>query len=175
MYAVRRSSGFAPSTTVLVAVLLLTALVVTATGCAGTKTTSTQSSRPMTQTSAKPGMPAQASSVATAQTCAVCGGRGPSPTTKGEQTSGQGVQVLRIGVKNGYYSPNTFVVKAGVPVSVVFTGSAKGCLAKPKFPKLDKQGDFTSGTATVHLGSLEPGEYAFTCGMGSGGGKITVQ
>lgn len=110
-----------------------------------------------------------------AQTCSTCGGAGMAPKVTGEVAMEDGTQVLRVGVAGGYYSPNQFVVKAGAPVKVVFTGSAKGCLAKPTFKELGKKADFTTGEATIDLDVLEPGTYGFTCGMGMVGGSITAE
>jgi hypothetical protein len=63
-----------------------------------------------------------------------------------------------------------------MPVQVVFTGKAKGCIAKPTFKSLGKTGDVTgTGTATLDLGTLQPGSYAFTCAMGMGDGQIVAQ
>jgi hypothetical protein len=110
------------------------------------------------------------------ETCSDCAGRGKAPTVKGAAVDESGVQMLKIGVKDGFYTPNEFVVGAGAPVVVVFTGKAKGCLAKPRFNTLGEGGDFTSsGTATVDLGPLKPGTYPLECGMGMTGGTIIVR
>lgn len=86
-----------------------------------------------------------------------------------------GVQVVEIGLRDGYYAPNQFTVKAGMPVTVVFSGNAEGCLAEPEFADLGVKGDFSSGTVTLELGVLEPGTYAFTCSMGVNEGTVTVE
>jgi plastocyanin domain-containing protein len=87
-----------------------------------------------------------------------------------------GTQVIAIGVKDGYYNPNQFKASAGSPIKVTFTGKTKGCLGMPILKSLGKKADFNrSGTATIELGTLQPGTYEFTCGMGMTGGKIVVQ
>ena len=86
-----------------------------------------------------------------------------------------GVQVVEVGVEDGYYVPNEFTVQAGLPVTVVFSGSAEGCLAEPEFPDLGVKADFSAGSATMDLGVLEPGSYPFTCSMGVNEGHITVE
>jgi hypothetical protein len=117
-----------------------------------------------------------ASAGAKPQICASCwGDGGPDPTVGGQAQIENGVQVVRVGLQGGYYVPNEFTVKAGVPVTVVFSGSAKGCLAAPEFPDLGLKGDLSTGTATLELGTLGPGSYAFTCSMGVNEGHITVQ
>jgi plastocyanin domain-containing protein len=85
------------------------------------------------------------------------------------------VQVVDISVKAGFYSPNDFTVAAGQPVTVVFAGKATGCLSKPMFPSLNMKADFSSGKATLDLGTLKAGTYEFTCGMRMPGGKIVAQ
>ena len=111
-----------------------------------------------------------------AQICTSCwAGDTPDPRVAGETVVANGVQVLEVGLVGGYYSPNVFTVQAGLPVSVVFTGSAEGCLAHPEFPELRVKADMSSGKATVDLGRLSPGTYSFTCSMGVNEGKITVR
>ena len=110
------------------------------------------------------------------QICASCwGDGGPDPTVNGQAEVVDGVQVVTIGVEGGYYVPNEFTVQAGVPVTVVFSGSAEGCLAEPEFPDLGVKADFSQSSATMELGVLEPGSYPFTCSMGVNEGHITVQ
>ena len=86
-----------------------------------------------------------------------------------------GVQIVRVGVEGGYYTPNEFTVRADLPVRVVFSGAATGCLAEPEFPDLGVKGDFSSGSATLELGTLAPGSYPFTCSMGVNEGHVTVE
>jgi hypothetical protein len=108
------------------------------------------------------------------QTCATCAG-GTAPQVFGKAKTVNGVQVVDISVKGGFYSPNDITVTAGKPVTVVFTGRAKGCLSKPMFTSLNMKADFTSGKATLNLGTLKAGTYQFTCGMKMPGGKIVAQ
>jgi len=110
-----------------------------------------------------------------AQTCSSCAGKGMAPMVKGSAVDENGVQVIKIGVKDGYYTPNELMVKAGQPVRVVFSGKATGCLAKPTFSSLSKKADFRGGAATIDLGVLPAGSYPFTCGMKMTGGNIVVQ
>ncbi len=146
----------------LLVVALLAALAFGVTGCAKQEQASTAT-------------PMKAQPVA-AQTCANCGGKGMAPMTMGEATQDAGVQVIKVGVRDGYYSPNQFAAKAGTPIKVTFSGKAEGCLGMPKFPSLNKKADFTkTGEATIDLGTLKPGTYEFTCGMDMTGGKIVVQ
>ncbi len=88
-----------------------------------------------------------------------------------------GVQVLNVGLVEGYYRPNRFTVQAGVPVKVVFTGwvQDQDCLGQPEFPELGLKGDMSSGQVVFPLGELERGTYTFTCSMGVNEGRITAE
>ena len=121
---------------------------------------------------------AQPSAAATGepQVCASCwGDGGPDPTVQGEAEVVDGVQIVRVGVEGGYYVPNEFTVATGMPVTVVFSGPAEGCLAEPEFPDLGVKADFSGGSTTMELGVLAPGSYPFTCSMGVNEGHITVE
>ncbi len=111
------------------------------------------------------------------QTCSSCwvDKGAPAPAFPGEATMEDGVQVLNVGLVDGYYRPNRFTVQAGVPVKVVFTGWAQDCLGQPEFPELGLKGDMSSGQAVFPLGELEPGAYTFTCSMGVNEGVITAK
>jgi plastocyanin len=160
------------------ALLALLAGVVAVAGCSSA--TSMKSTQPSAPSGAMGAMNKDAGAAkvtdASFQTCSNCAGKGMAPMVKGTAVDENGVQMVKIGVKDGYYAPNEFIVKAGAPVVVVFSGKAKGCLAKPQFKDLGKSGDFTSsGTATVDLGPLKAGAYEFKCGMGMTGGKIVAE
>jgi hypothetical protein len=119
---------------------------------------------------------AQSSPSTEPQICASCWGDGaPDPQTTGAAVVEDGVQVLNVGLADGYYAPNNFTVQAGMPVTVVFTGNAEGCLAEPEFPDLGLKGDMSGGSATFDLGQLSPGKFTFTCSMGVNEGTITVE
>jgi plastocyanin domain-containing protein len=110
------------------------------------------------------------------QTCLECATKNMPAMVPGSAQVVNGVQVVSIAIEGGTYVPNKIAVKAGMPVQVVFAGSAKGCLAKPMFKSLGKSGDVTtSGTATIDLGALPKGTYKFTCAMGMNAGSIIVQ
>lgn len=158
----------------LVALVLVLAAALLLAGCA------TSGGQPSTGTSAPPsgGMGASAPGATPAsdiQMCAECGKKGMPVMTEGTAKDSGGKQVVAITVKDGFYSPNKITAASGTPIEVVFSGKAKGCLAKPKFEVLGKQTDFTSGNATLDLGNLQPGIYKFTCGMGMNAGTITVR
>jgi len=108
-------------------------------------------------------------------TCPMCN-KGAPAVEKGAATVQDGVQVVNITLKDGYYSPNEITIKAGTPAKLVFTGDAKDCSGKPKIGELSKQADFTqTGEATMDLGAVEAGTYKLTCGMDSPGGSLIVE
>jgi plastocyanin len=149
-------------------VMVLATMVVVAAGCA-TRTTSEKPAM-----GAKP-MQAASNSQMGDMTCAMCN-KGAPTAEKGAATLENGVQVVSIKLKGGYYSPNAITVKAGTPAKLVFTGESKDCSGKPKIAELNKQADFTkTGEATMDLGALSAGTYKITCGMGSAGGNLVVE
>jgi plastocyanin len=110
------------------------------------------------------------------QVCGQCNGKGKGKSVAGAAVIKDGVQVVSIAIQGGYYVPNRITVQAGMPVRVVFTGKAKGCIAKPMFKSLGKKADLTgTGVATLELGTLTAGSYGFTCAMGMGDGAIIAQ
>lgn len=151
----------------LVAALMVT--VVAATGCAD---------QPTAQEPAKDTQPMQAASGEDAMpemTCSMCNVGAPA-VEKGTATEADGVQVVRITLKDGYYSPNEIALKTGMPAKLIFTGEAKDCSGKPKIEQLNMQADFTgTGEATMDLGTVSAGTYKLTCGMGNAGGSLIVQ
>jgi plastocyanin domain-containing protein len=112
------------------------------------------------------------------QGCSACTtGKEPAPA-EGTVETVSGNQVATVGIVDGYYTPNRFVAKSGVPVQVVFKVEgkpAKACVSKPQFKSLGKSTSLTEGTKTLDLGVLSPGTYEFTCGMGANKGTITVE
>jgi len=154
-------------------VVALTVIVAAITGCADQPTSEEPSSnaQPMETASQE-----QAGEDAMpAMTCPMCT-KGAPEVEKGTATEEDGVQVVRITQKEGYYSPNQIELKAGMPAKLIFTGDAKDCSGKPKIAELNMQADFTqTGEATMDLGTLSAGTYKITCGMDNDGGSLVVQ
>lgn len=166
--------------TTIVLCIVLALVAVSVMGCAaasGTEgTTSAQQTGTMKPASDTSMSGEMTSSDPEDQVCSVCNGKGEAPVTPGSAEKVEGVQTIAIGVEDGYFSPNTFTVAAGEPVSVTFSGKAAGCLGKPTFKSLGKKGDFTqTEKVTIDLGVLAPGTYEFTCGMGQPGGTIVAK
>lgn len=112
------------------------------------------------------------------QTCASCGGKDPAPATTGTVEERGGVQIIKVLIKDGSYTPNRFIAKADKPITVVFRVEGKpaaGCLSEPTFGKLKKTVTITTGETRVDLGVLAPGTYEFGCSMGMNASSIVVQ
>lgn len=117
-----------------------------------------------------------ATAVSDVQVCYECDTKKMPAMVEGTAVVENGVQVVNIAIEGGTYVPSAVTVKAGMPVKVVFTGKAKGCLAKPMFKDLGKKLDLTTtGAGTIDLGTVKAGAYKFTCSMGMNAGTITVQ
>jgi len=143
-------------------------------GCAATP--ANPAAKPADKPAAAGTVASSTVSASDAQVCAECNKKGMGPKVVGAAVTDGGIQIVNVGIVNGYYSPNAITAKAGTPLRVVFNGKAKGCIGKPKFGALNKQVDITAGgTGTIDLGALEPGVYEFTCGMGMSKSTITVQ
>lgn len=168
-----------PRSGLFVAGLILALLVTTTTGCSTNGSSSrpfASSSMPAKQAPASSKMAMMAKSTeASGMVCTVCSGKGMAKTVAGEANVENGVQVLRISLKDGRYVPNAFTVQASLPVRASFDGTATGCLGHPTFKSLGKAADVTKSSAAIDLGMLKPGTYKFSCAMGMNSGTITVQ
>lgn len=112
--------------------------------------------------------------------CSCCGSTAPTangltgdPVEGAAKVAGD-VQTISVDLSQGYYNPNVIVLKAGVPAEITF-GQSQGCTGQVLSKDLDFFEDLTTGAKTVKLGALEPGEYAFSCGMEMVFGKIVVE
>lgn len=112
--------------------------------------------------------------------CACCGTGAPTTDgVSGDKVEGAAVvegdvQKIEIDLSSGIYNPNVIKLKAGVPTEITF-GQGAGCTAQVMSKDLNFFEDLTTGPKTVKIASLEPGEYAFSCGMEMVFGKIVVE
>jgi opacity protein-like surface antigen len=179
---VRQTRRYVRSTLLLVcAVSLLAGL---AAGCASVQMQSeTAKSAAMNAKSVAAGQSGSGSmqgmaSDANSQGCSACTTGKERTPAEGTVETVNGTQVATVGIVDGYYTPNRFVAKSGMPMQVVFKVKgkpAKACVSKPKFKSLGKATSITEGEKTIDLGVLSPGTYEFTCGMGANKGTITVE
>ena len=101
--------------------------------------------------------------------CACCGSGAPTENgvtgalTKGAAVVEGGVQKIAVDVTT-VYNPNTIKLKAGVPAEITFS-QAQGCTQVVQSADLGFTEDLSAGPKTVKLKGLQPGTYAFSCGM----------
>jgi len=113
-----------------------------------------------------------------AQNCAACTTGETAEAVEGATVMIDGNQTINVTIKDGTYVPNRFVANATAPVVVTFTVEGKpatGCVSNPTFKQLDKTLEVTEGTKSIELGTLAPGTYDFTCGMGRPVGQSVVE
>lgn len=116
------------------------------------------------------------SAIAGPARCIACAtGRAAPPVGGATKSIGNRRQLIAVRIVGGYYTPNVFRARRGIPLVVVFSGNATGCIAHPTFRDLGKVGEIENGAATVDLGPLDPGTYTFSCSMGSNVGTIDVR
>jgi hypothetical protein len=171
-----RSARAGSALRVLLAIVVSGLLVAAVSGCSGASGQKTMASSVPANQSKSMMMAPTANTDPSVPSCYQCSGKGKPPVTKGVGTVDGGTQTVNIKIESGYYAPNIITVKAAVPTKVVFTGKTKDCVGKPKFGSLNKQIDIRkTGAGTIDLGSLSPGTYKFTCGMGANEGSIIAE
>ncbi len=112
--------------------------------------------------------------------CACCGTGAPTADgITGEPVPGTAavegeVQRISVDLSKGYYEPNVITLAAGIPAEITF-GQSSGCTAQVMSDDLGFAEDLTASPRTVRLPALEPGEYAFSCGMRMVFGKVVVE
>ena len=80
-------------------------------------------------------------------------------------------------VVNGGYTPNTVVLKQGVPASIVFDRKdPSGCFSHVTFPDFGINEELPVGEQhSIDIDTSKPGEYQYACGMNMFHGKIVVK
>lgn len=112
---------------------------------------------------------------------AAAGFRWPSPTapTSAQVSAGQpiedGYQVIRMNETSRGYSPNSFTVKAGVPVRwIVNVNNPYTCAASLAVPVLGRSFDLHAGENVIEFTPPDSGTVPFSCSMGMYRGLINV-
>lgn len=83
-------------------------------------------------------------------------------------------QVIKMNISGGY-NPNRFTLRAGVPVRWEVDGTnAGGCTSVLVSRQLGIQKFLQPGVNTIEFTPSQPGEIAFSCGMGMFRGSFTV-
>lgn len=77
-------------------------------------------------------------------------------------------QVIAITAESSGYVPNQVTARAGSDVSLVFTtDNVWSCIRATMLPTLNKSAILPqTGSETIELGTLEPGDYPISCSMG---------
>ncbi|MFH0863050.1 MAG: sulfite exporter TauE/SafE family protein [Candidatus Altiarchaeota archaeon] len=102
----------------------------------------------------------------------------PSTTTAvGQKNAGsEGYQTIHMNVTASGWQPNTFVLKAGVPVKWVIDGQQlTGCNSGIKVPSLGLQFDIKKGQQTVEFTPDKAGTVPWSCWMGMIKGNFIVK
>lgn len=96
--------------------------------------------------------------------------------SQGSATESGNTQNASITV-NGGYNPEITTVQAHKPVTLTFRRKdASGCLEEVIFPDFGIQKKLElNGEDIIELPELEPGEYAYSCGMRMYHGKVVVK
>ncbi|HUR17610.1 MAG TPA: sulfite exporter TauE/SafE family protein [Acidimicrobiales bacterium] len=87
-----------------------------------------------------------------------------------------GIQRIMIEAHDAGYSPSAITARAGVPTELTIrTENTRGCTRAIVMSSFGVQKVLpATGDTLVDLGSLEPGTYRYTCGMGMYSGSITA-
>jgi len=122
--------------------------------------------------SASPG--SGTSGTATANTAANLAGVGETKYSQGTGT-GPGYQTINMDVVASGYSPNIFVLKAGVPVKWVINGKqVTGCNGTIIVPAYNLNFRVTQGEQTINFTPEKTGTIDWSCGMGMIRGQFIV-
>ena len=78
---------------------------------------------------------------------------------------------------NGGYTPNTVVLKQGVPARIVFErDDPSGCFNEVVFPDFGVHEVLPVGTPhPIDIDTSTPGEYQYSCGMNMFHGKVVIK
>lgn len=90
-----------------------------------------------------------------------------APAASGTQAAGQAQEVV-VRAENGGYSPGVVTASAGSPIRITFTTqNVHSCILATTLPTLDQAVILPdTGSKTLDLGALRPGDYPISCSMG---------
>ncbi len=99
-----------------------------------------------------------------------------APQISGETVLADGVQHVRLSWGKFNYEPAVITVKKDVPVRIeADMQRITGCFRSFVVPELGVSGQFTEENNAVEFTPAKSGEFAFTCTMGMGKGKLLVR
>jgi len=153
------------------AAFLILVVIAVALGAQGADARSTPAVQPVPRTVAPSAASAAPSTTPSAEATA------PASTSVAKATPAQGApaatQRFSIRIGSAGYEPSVVTASSDRPISLT-VGRGEGCAAGFIMGSLGIEKDNSSGPVTIDLGKLEPGTYAFTCGMGMVEGKLVV-
>ncbi|MEK6929035.1 MAG: cupredoxin domain-containing protein [Nanoarchaeota archaeon] len=84
-------------------------------------------------------------------------------------------QKVTLGMKNYNYYPDSIKVKAGKPVEITLDNSVYGCLRSFTLKEFGVKSYSRDPSEKIIFTPLKKGTFKFSCSMGMGYGKITVE
>ncbi|ETY73269.1 cupredoxin domain-containing protein [Lactiplantibacillus fabifermentans] len=101
-------------------------------------------------------------------------GKHAETTAAADQTADQ--QAVNVEVDGGY-TPNTVVLKRGVPANINFTRKDPStCLEQVVFPDFGINQFLAKDQNTaINIDTSKPGEYEYACGMNMFHGKVIIK
>lgn len=114
-------------------------------------------------------------SVASTSVAAEDGGGSGEPDANVKDEAGTQVIAMRLTSSSPYYSPSDqYTVKAGSPVRLEISGPGTGCRSLFQIPQLGVTLPLQKESNVVEFTPANPGNYAFSCGMGMYRGTLRV-
>ncbi len=101
---------------------------------------------------------------------------GKRKTTEMEANMSDRSQEVTVTVKGGY-TPNTVVLKQGVPAKIVFDRKdPSGCFNEVVFPDFGIHETLpVNELYPIKIDTSKPGEYQYACGMNMFHGKVVIK
>jgi plastocyanin domain-containing protein len=89
--------------------------------------------------------------------------------------SKNGIQEVRLSLKNYNYYPNEVKVQSGIPVRIYLDSKVIGCLRDFTIRDFGIHKYLKTPEDYVEFTPSEPGRYTFACSMGMGTGVLVVE
>ncbi|MFT4245546.1 MAG: cupredoxin domain-containing protein [Micrococcaceae bacterium] len=101
---------------------------------------------------------------------------GKHNTTETEAAMADNKQEVEV-VVNGGYTPNTVVLKQGVPANIVFNRKdPSGCFSHVVFPDFGVNEELpVNEQYAIEIDTSKAGEYQYACGMNMFHGKVVIK
>lgn len=101
---------------------------------------------------------------------------GRHKTSEKEANMSDSSQAVTVTVSGGY-TPNTVVLKQGVPGKIVFDRKdPSGCFNEVVFPDFGVRETLPVGEPyPIEIDTSKPGEYPYACGMNMFHGKVVIK